>query len=202
MVYRRHILSFGLMLAGTALLPARPRAQGAEKAKNFVQVTADRMTAIVNGAQAAAEKRRALTQILETSVDIDGIARFCLGRFWKNATQDQQKRYTIAFHDVLVTNITVRLGEYRGVKLTVQKERAQDDDAIVTTLMERPNNPPTIVEWVIGQPASAPKIVDVLAEGTSLRLTQRQDYASYLQQHAGDVEQLIEAMKNQSAKGG
>jgi phospholipid transport system substrate-binding protein len=101
---------------------------------------------------------------------------------------------------VLVTNIASKLGEYRGVKLAVVRGRQQDDDAIVTTIVERPNNAPTTVDWVIGQPASSPKIIDVIAEGTSLRLTQRQDYASYLSHNNNDVDALIKAMLQQTAQ--
>jgi len=39
---------------------------------------------------------------------------------------------------------------------------------------------PIAQEWVISDPDSNPEIVDVIAEGTSFRLTQRSDYASFL----------------------
>ncbi|HEX3994944.1 MAG TPA: ABC transporter substrate-binding protein [Acetobacteraceae bacterium] len=156
----------------------------------------------MNGAQSAAQKRQAITQILEGAVDVNGIAQFCLGRFWRIASADQQKRFIAAFHQVLVTNISSKLGDYTGVKLAVQRGRQQDDQAIVTTQVERPNNPPTTVDWVIEAPATAPKIVDVIAEGTSLRLTQRQDYASYLSRNNNDINALISAMGQQTAKSG
>ena len=111
-------------------------------------------------------------------------------------------RFVAAFHEVLVTNISSKLGEYKGVKLTVQRGRQQDDQAIVTTEVERPNNPPTTVDWWIESPATAPKIVDVVAEGTSLRVTQRQDYASYLTRNNNDVNALINAMNQQTANNG
>jgi phospholipid transport system substrate-binding protein len=88
------------------------------------------------------------------------------------------------------------------VTLTVQHGRQQDDEAIVTTVVARPNNPPTSVDWVIEKPAVAPKIIDVVAEGTSLRLTQRQDYASYLTRNNNDVDALIGAMRQQTQKSG
>jgi len=162
----------------------------------------DRLVAIVNSAVSTAEKRRQLTQILEAAVDVDSVARFCLGRFWRTSTPDQQKRFVTAFHDVLVTNITAKLGEYQGVKLTVEKARMQDEEAIVSSIVERPNNPQTTVDWVIEDPASNPRVVDVLAEGTSLRLTQRQDYASYLTRNNNSVDALINAMKQQTAQNG
>ncbi len=197
---RRDLLTAGVILAslGAAATPAA--AQGVEKASAFVQQTGNNLVAIVNGSQAAAEKRRSLAQVLNAAVDVDGIGRFCLGRYWRTATVDQQSRYLTAFHEVLVSNISSKLGEYRGVKVSVLKGREQEDTAIVTTVVERPNNPPTTVDWVIGQPASAPKIVDVLAEGTSLRLTQRQDYAAYLSRNNNDIDALIKAMSQQVGK--
>jgi len=195
-------LTIGLATSFSGLLYHRAWAQAVDKATAFMQQTGNQLTAIVNGAQAAADKRRALAQILEGAVDVDGVARFCLGRFWRTASPDQQKRFLAAFHEVLVTNISAKLGEYKGVKLTVQHGRQQDDDAIVTTVVERPNNPPTSVDWVIEKPTAAPRIIDVIAEGTSLRLTQRQDYASYLTRNNNDVDALITAMKQQAAGGG
>jgi len=202
MLYRRHCLTGGLIIALGALLAPSAHAQVVEKATAFVQQTGNQLVAIVNGAQSAAQKRQAITQVLEGAVDVDEIAQFCLGRFWRTASPDQQKRFVAAFHEVLVTNISSKLGEYQGVKLTVQRGRQQDDQAIVTTEVDRPNNPPTTVDWVIETPTTAPKIVDVVAEGTSLRLTQRQDYASYLTRNNNDVNALINAMNQQTAKNG
>ena len=201
MLNRRDSFAAAAALVLGAAAPRFAWAQGVEKATAFVQQTGDKLTAIVNGNLGTVEKRRALTQIMEVTVDSDGIGRFCLGRFWRSASADQQKRYLAAFHEVLVTNIASKLGEYRGVRVSVQRARMQESDAIVTTTVERPNNPPTAVEWVIGQPGAAPRIVDVLAEGTSLRLTQRQDYAAYLSRNNNDVDALIVAMNAQMAAG-
>jgi phospholipid transport system substrate-binding protein len=200
MINRRDCITAGLALTGLGVSLSRAHAQVVEKASAFVQQTGDRLVAVVNGNQSPTDKRRALTQIIEATVDVDGVARFCLGRFWRTASPDQQKRYMTAFHEVLVTNITAKLGEYRGVKLAVQRGRQQDADAIVTTIVDRPNNPPTTVDWVIEQPAAAPKIIDVIAEGTSLRLTQRQDYGSYLTRNNNNIDALITAMQQQKAK--
>jgi phospholipid transport system substrate-binding protein len=205
MLYRRQCLITGLVLASSGasfgLLSRRAQAQAVAKATAFVQQTGDRLVAIVNGNLGAADRRRGLSEILETAVDVDGIARFCLGRFWRTASPDQQQRFLAAFHEVLVTNISSKLGEYKGVTLAVQHGREDEDEAIVTTIVNRPNNPPTIVDWVIEHPTTAPRIVDVKAEGTSLRLTQRQDYASYLARNNNDIDALINAMKQQTAQG-
>jgi phospholipid transport system substrate-binding protein len=194
---RRQFLSLtaGLLLA--AGLTSRAYAQAGGRAIAFVKTTGDKLVAVVNGPGTTQDKRRQLTQIIDNTVDVDGVAKFCLGRFWRQANPQQQKAYIALFHEVLVTNITSKLGEYQGVKFTVGRSRQQDEDEVVSTVVDRPNNPPTNVDWVIGDPTSSPKIIDVVAEGTSLRLTQRQDYASYLAHNNYDLNALITAMRHQ-----
>jgi phospholipid transport system substrate-binding protein len=194
MIIRRHFLT---LAAVAAVVPLSAKAQGAEKAAAFVKSTGDRLVAVVNGSGSTSAKRTQMTQIINADVDVDGIGRFCLGRFWKQATAEQQKQYLALFHEFLVTNITAKLGEYQGVTFTMGRSRPQDEDAVVSTTVIRPNNGPTAVDWIISDPAGSPKIIDVVAEGTSLRLTQRQDYASYLSHNNGSVDALIAAMKTQ-----
>jgi phospholipid transport system substrate-binding protein len=194
MIFRRPFLTLG---AVSALFPLSVRAQNTDKASAFVKSTGDRLVAVVNGPGSAASKRAAMTQILNSDVDVDGIGKFCLGRFWRQASADQQKRYIALFHEVLVTNITSKLGEYKGVTFTMGRSKQQDEEAVVSTVVVRPNNPPTAVDWIISSPSTDPKIIDVVAEGTSLRLTQRQDYASYLTHNNNNVDALISAMQSQ-----
>jgi phospholipid transport system substrate-binding protein len=198
-----------LVLTAASLLPAASRlvgpalAQSGEaRASAFVKSLGDKLVAVVNGPESDHDKRAKLTAIIDGAVDVDGVARFCLGRFWHNASVEQQQRYTELFHQVLVNNITSKLGEYRGVRFTMGRVQQRDDTMVVSTVVERPNNPPTNVDWIINNPASDPKIIDVIAEGTSLRLTQRQDYASYLSRNNNNIDALINAMRQQVAQAG
>ena len=201
MLHRRHLLTFTAGIAAAGLVPWRGAwAQAAAaRATDFVRQAGDRLVAVINGPGSAQQKRQALSQIIDQTVDVDGIARFCLGRYWRQASPEQQKRYLALFHEVLVTNITSKLGEYQGVRFTVGRATPDGDNEQVATVVNRPNNPPTDVQWVIANPASDPKIIDVVAEGTSLRLTQRSDYASYLTHNGNSVDALISAMHRQVA---
>lgn len=205
MLHRRHLLTLcsgtlcsGLALAGLAE-PSRPAwAQSpAASAQQFVRQAGDRMAAIVNGPGSAQQKRQAITQIVDQTVDVNGIAKFCLGRYWRQASPEQQKRYVALFHQVLVTNITSKLGEYKGVKISVGQALPDGANQKVATVIVRPNSAPANVQWVISNPAGDPKIEDVIAEGTSLRLTQRSDYASYLTHNGNSIDALISAMQRQ-----
>ena len=183
--------------------PCGLRAQPAPaSATALVKSAGDRLVAVINAPGAIQAKLPKLSQIIETAVDVDGIAKFCLGRFWRTATPDQQKQYISLFHNVLVNNITGKLGEYQGVTFTVLQVQAREDTAIVATVVERPGNPTSKVDWVVSDESGLPKVVDVIAEGTSLRLTQRSDYAAYLSRNGNNIQALIDAMKQQLASNG
>lgn len=193
------MLAAGAGLAG--LVPSAARAQAADKATAFIKSTGERLIAVVNGAGSLADKRRDISKVITGSVDVDAIGRFCLGRFWRQASADQQKAYQSLFQEVLITSITAKLGEYQGVRFTMGRARTQEDTEIVATVVERPNNAPAAVDWVVANAASTPKIIDVVAEGTSLRITQRSDYASYLQRNNNSIDALLAAMKKQVEAG-
>jgi phospholipid transport system substrate-binding protein len=196
------------MIGATALLIRPPGlvrhawAQPGETAVAFVKSTSDQLVAIANGPGSLREKRRRLQSVIDSTVDVDDIARFCLGRFWRIATPDQQKEYMILFHDLLVTEIVAHLGEYRGVRVTMGLARASADTEIVITIVERPNNPVTQVDWVVATNTGWPKIIDLLAEGTSMRLTHSADFTAYLARHQYNIHELVEGMRQRIARNG
>ena len=194
------------MIGATALLAAPPGlvrqawAQAGEQAVTFVKSTSDRLVAVVNSAGSPAEKRRRLAEVIAATVDVDDIARFCLGRFWRIATSDQQTQYMALFHDLLVTEIASHLGEYQGVRITMGLARASADTEIVITMVDRPKNPTTQVDWVVSTTSGSPKIVDLLAGGTSMRLTQSADFTAYLARHQYNIHELVDGMRQQLAQ--
>jgi phospholipid transport system substrate-binding protein len=194
------------MIGAAALLVAPPRparyawAQSNQQAVTFVKSTADRLAAIVNSAGSPQDKRRPLKEVLDSTVDVDDIARFCLGRFWPIATPDQQKQYTALVHELLVREIAGHFGEYQGVRVTVGLARASADTEVVITMVEGPSKPASQIDWVVSTASGGPKIVDLLSEGISLRLTQSSEFTSYLARHQYNVDDLIEALRKKIAR--
>ena len=198
MLNRRALLitSVAVPFAGAA------RAAGADTALAFVEQLGRDLIAVVNGAGSVADKQAGLEKIIDRDVDVAVVARFCLGRFWRSATLDQQRDYTASFRKVLVKNITGKVGEYQGVTLVVGKAQAREEDIAVASIVTRPNNAPSKVDWIVNAAAGAPKVVDVVAEGTSLRLTQRSDYAAFMSRNNNDIQALIEAIHKQASQPG
>ena len=198
MVTRRFLLILPLALAGTWQARA---AAAADAAAAFIDQTGKDLLAIINGTDDLPHKQSALQTVVDRVVDVEAVAQFCLGRFWRTATPDQRQGYLQAFHRVLLKNITGKLGEFQGVTFVIGRSVPRDADTGVASVITRPNAAPANVEWVVSTASGSPRIVDVVAEGTSLRVTQRSDYASFLNQHGGNVDELIGAMKKQSEGG-
>ncbi len=200
MLTRRSLLLMPLAAAAAAALPLTD-ASAADAAAAFIEQTGKDLIGIVNGAAPAAQKQADLQKVIDRVVDVDAVAQFCLGRFWRTATPAQQQQYLQLFHRVLLKNITGKLGEFQGVTFMLGRSLPRDPDVGVTTVISRPNAASANVEWVVSMSSGSPRIVDVVAEGTSLRLTQRSDYASYLTHNNSNLDSLLAAMKQQVQAG-
>lgn len=197
----------GLGLLAVALaLPAlgwRAEAQvDTSRATAFIQASGDQLVAAINqpGLGAVARQDR-VAAILRRTVDIDGVGRFVLGRFWRSASPAEQQDYLRLFEASLIRNLAGRFGEYQGVRFSLGRTQSRtEDDALVSTFVQRPGQAAFNLDWRVGEVAGQPRIVDLIAEGTSLRLTQRSEYASVVQRGGGQVSALLAAMRQQAAR--
>ena len=89
-----------MTMIGAAVLqvaPPRPDqrawAQSGSQAVTFVKSTSEQLVAIVNGVGTPQESTNGCRRLSNSAVDVNDIARFCLGRFWRIATPDQQQQY-------------------------------------------------------------------------------------------------------------
>ena len=197
---RRRLLGTSLALVAALSLPRLAWAQSTtDQAFAFIQKTGGELSGAVNAQASNKDKALALQTIIDRSVDVTAVGRFCLGRFWRLATPAQQKDYIDLFHRVLVSNITGKVGDYQGVVFTMVHAAQREDGVAVTTTVTRPDSAPNRVDWLVSSESGSPKIIDVIAEGTSLRLTQRNDYAAYLSRNNNSIQALIDALKRQAA---
>jgi len=195
MLTRRN--TFLLGAAAIATFAAGSRAW-AQDATGFVINLGNQLATVVNGSGAYDEKRRRLAPLIEQAVDVDGIAQFCLGIYWRRATPQQQAEFNRLFHAVLLNNIGGKVGQFQGVTFRPTTTSQREGDSVVGTVIQRPNQQPNNVQWVVSTASGRPKIVDVQAEGVSLRLTQRNDYSAFLSRNGGNVDALLAAMRQQA----
>jgi phospholipid transport system substrate-binding protein len=200
---RRHALGLIAAIGAAALLPAARTARAADEsaasARAFVTEFGRQLLLIVNSDRSLSEKKVAILPLLQAHVDMDEIGRYCLGRYWRVATPEQQAHYLALFHQVLLNSITDKIGDYRGVSFTIGGTATVGSDQAVDTVISRPEQPAANTQWIVSNSSGQPKVVDVVGEGTSLRLTQRQDYASFIARHNGSIDALLHALDHQVA---
>ncbi|WP_027283168.1 MlaC/ttg2D family ABC transporter substrate-binding protein [Rubritepida flocculans] len=200
----RHRLSRRALLAlPAALAPLAARAQhmDAQRATAFIQSTGEELVAVLNSNAPVAERREQVAAILRRAVDIEGTGRFILGRWWRVATPAEQQEYLRLFEESLIRNLASRFGEFQGVRFSIGRSQARtEEDVLVTTLVERPNTAPLTLDWRVAEVGGQPKIVDLVAEGSSLRLTQRSEYSSVIQRGGNQVSALLAAMRAQNER--
>jgi phospholipid transport system substrate-binding protein len=203
---RKSITLIAILPAAVALPAILPRAALAspagDRAVAFIKATGAKLVAAIDAGSPLEQRRQVLGGIIDANIDVDGVARFCLGRFWNTATPAQQQQYLKLFRDMLVVNISVKLGDYRGVTFDVGSVQDRDTGEVVATVVKRPNNPPANLQWLVANATTDPKIIDLIAEGTSLRLTERDDYASFLSQHGNSLDALLEGLRKQASQSG
>lgn len=196
MLGRRRLAGFAVAIS--ILAPATAWAEDTDQAEKFIDALLKDLSAVVNGGKPVEAQKAAMRRIVYDAVDVDGVARFCLGRFWRTATPQQQKDYTEIFRNVMVSNITGKVGEYQGVSFMMGKGQARAEEIAVASTVNRPGNAPNKVDWLVAPVGGKLRVIDVVAEGTSLRLTQRSDYGAFLSRNNNDVQALIDALKKQA----
>lgn len=190
----------GLVVSG-AVLPCVAHGQPSDlaRATAFIQTTGEELVAAINTTDGSPADRRArVAAVLKRAVDVEGVGRFILGRWWRTATPEQQAEYLRLFEEVLIRNLSSRFGEFQGVRFSLGRSQARtEEDALVNTVIERPSTPAFSLDWRVAEVNGQPRIVDVIAEGTSLRLTTRSEYSSVINRGGNNVAALITAMRQQ-----
>ena len=197
---RRLFLGTAALALAAASGGRRAGAQGADPARaaQFIQATGQELVGALNSNAPIAQRRQQVAAILRRAVDIEGVGRFILGRWWRQATPAEQQEYMRLFEETLIRNLSARFGEYQGVRFSLGRaQQRAEEDVLVNTIIERPNIAPFSLDWRVGNVNGQPKVVDVIAEGTSLRLTQRSEYSAVIQRNNGQVSALLAAMRNQ-----
>lgn len=192
------IFAIVLILASAPVF-ARADASAPEK---FINNLADRALGLVTDKSSnLASKRERFDELLTQNFDMEGIGRFLLGRYWRLATPEEREAYLKAFKESIVYTYTARFDEYSGQKLVIDGSREDGQFTLVNSRIIDPKGGPEVkVEWRLIRQGDSYKVVDVVIEGVSMSVTQRQEYASVIQSNGGEVKALIKALNDRMAR--
>jgi phospholipid transport system substrate-binding protein len=169
-------------------------------AAKFIQDLGDRAIKIISNKQLSLDQRNTeFSKVLSDSFDLKTIGRFVIGRAWNTANPGQQNDYMALFKALVIKNYGDRMTLASGETFLVVGVRPESDvdTTVLSQITHSDNSKPTLVDWRVRQKDNKISVIDIIVAGVSLSVTQRQEYASVIQNSGGQIDGLLETMRNQ-----
>ena len=184
-----------LVVPGLAVTTIGQAAADQDPAAELIQKTAARVIELVK-TKTGADREAGIQQVLQTDFDLNYMGRSALGTHWNQATPEQRERFLKAVASAEAHAYADRFGKYGGQTLTIGRVMPRGNGvSIVDSKLNQSNGEPIAIQWEVRNEGQGPRIVDVKIEGVSMVMTRRSDFNSYIQNHGGKVEALIDELE-------
>jgi len=174
--------------------------------RELVEQTTERMLSRLEAQrkELEAEPKRLfgmVNDIVLPHFDFVRMSRWVLGRrHWVDASDEQKRRFVLAFRDLLVRTYATALFEYTGQKVNVLPLRgdpAAQGDVRVQTEVQQSGGPTIAINYSMYQDKQGEwKVYDVSVEGVSLLSSYRSSFASEIRRSGLDA--LIEQLEQRA----
>ncbi len=185
-------------------LPAYSDDDSGVRAERFIHILSTKALKLAtNTALSSSDRRQAIAKILNQGFDMPWIARFVLGRNWRLANAKQRKEYLDLFQAIVEHTYSRQFTDYSGQKISILGHKIGNRKYIfVRSRIYDPkrSNININVNWRLIPSGNSFKIIDVVIEGVSMGVTQRNEYASVLQRNGNSISALIKAMRKSLTK--
>jgi len=140
-----------------------------------------------------------VNEVIIPHFDFQKSSQLVLGKYWRQASDDQRTRFTAAFKQLLVRTYANALFQYVDETITYKPTQASADGKVVVvpTQIEKPGGEPIPVNYRMQQKDGEWKCHDVFVNGISLVVTYRDSFASEIGQSSIDA--LIDHMENHNS---
>lgn len=198
LIHPGYFVFFALLLASLAHPPLAKASDGPDE---FIRsVGQNAIDSLTDKAITQDQREERFRKILNAKFEVKLLARFTLGRFWRRATETQQKEYTSLFEDFIVKAYAARFADYKGENFVVGKIRnINERDNLVQSEVVLTDGRKIPVHWRVRNGTEL-KIVDVLVEGVSMAITQRDEFSAIINQNGGKIDGLLAALRKKTGK--
>jgi phospholipid transport system substrate-binding protein len=207
MTRRLAILVAALALpAGFAVAAWAAEAVPGPTPQELIETTARKLLEALDADRALAKRdparvRELVDEILLPHFDTDYSARLVLGKYWRNATEEQRKRFVDAFYKSLLRNYGSALAEFTADRMQVLPFRGDlsTGQATVRTQVKRSNGTVVPVNYTLRATPEGWKAWDVTIEGISYVRNFRNDVGAEIDQTG--LPALIERLEKENQSG-
>lgn len=187
---------FVLLAAPVVLAGIRPAAAEADP-RAFVETLSREVLSTIQSDPSVAGRAAKLADILRRGLDIDGMARFTLGRHAQTLSANQVKAFDHAFERNVVDTYADLLARQTVAEVKVgQAEKKGERDYVVESTVAKPGAPAAVYGWRVRDTDGGMKVVDVVVGGVSMLVTKRQEFASVIQREG--IDGLIKRLQQQT----
>jgi phospholipid transport system substrate-binding protein len=138
-------------------------------------------------------------------IDFERVARLVLGKYWRQANDDQRKRFSDEFAQFLTNSYTTAMVEFSDEIVSHAKNvrylpQVQHEPEYATVRMEIafPDRPPVQVNYSLYLTGNNGwQIYDLAIEGVSLATTYRSTFATTIRR--GSIDDLIQQLADKNA---
>ena len=177
---------------------AAPREAAAQDPRAFVADLGHQAIQVLGQNVSPAQRIARFRQLFRDDFDVPGIGQFVLGRYWRVATPAEQQEFLQLFQEYIVQSYAARLGEYGGEQFRVISSRPAGNETVVTSEIDGPSSR-VLVDWYLVDRGGRPRISDVYVGGISMKVTQRDEFASVIQRSGGRVDALLAQLRQRLA---
>ena len=133
--------------------------------------------------------------------DFERMARWTLGKYWRNASLEQREEFVKEFRALLVRSYGRVLVDYADAEIVYLPFRMKDDETQVkvNTELSRPHDNSVKITYNLHRTTSGWKVYDVVIEGVSLVTNYRSSFMSKVRQDGIDQLIYLLAAKNKKA---
>ena len=133
---------------------------------------------------------------------VEGIGKWILGRYWRQASEKERDEYLFLFEDMMVSLLVDRFASYTGKQLHIYKSEVQDEKnvTIFSNILKKNGKPAIRVNWRVARSDHTIKVVDVVIEGTSISNTLRSDFNSTIRSRGRSISGLLEVLRKKTTK--
>lgn len=120
------------------------------------------------------------------------IGQFTMGLTWRQMSEAQKAAFAEAFEGYAARFYANRFNEYEGQEIEVTgSQDVGRRGVLVNSVLKSPGEPDTRVDWLVNDRGGQVLLADIVAEGVSLAITQREEFASMIEKRGGDIDQFI-----------
>lgn len=134
------------------------------------------------------EREAQFKLLLEEGFHLKTISRFVIGKYWKEASDEQKAAYDAVFVDFITRVYAARFDSYSGETFEVAQtvKDSSGDEWVRTKINRLDGGQPIAVDYRVRQFDGVFKVVDVVVEGISMLNTHRVEFASVVNKRGMD----------------